>query len=648
MEEFERKVNNYIFRHQLICPDEKLLIAVSGGADSLALLTFFVRKLGFSSANIAVVHVNHHLRPEADTEADFVKRVAKEYKLPYFEANLDVVELAKREKNGIEATAREARYQFFEKLMKEENFDKIVLAHHADDQIETILMRLVRGSSGLSLAGMQPIRKLNSGQAIRPFLAVSKAEIQTFCEKEKIAFCEDSSNTDEKYTRNRYRKHLLPFLINENPAVQEHFLRFSEEMTADFLYLENMAAEIFQRNLQIKDKEVWFDICEVKNSEIPLQRRVIHLLLKYLYRDKPKELTSRQIRQVQAILSGDNPSAVLHFACGLIIRRVYDRLACFYEEETEAVEFYHQMTINDRLTLSSGVELQIKQKSSVVQTAGLDGIIVNARACDLPIIIRNRLPGDKMTLKGTGGTKKLKDIFIDAKVPKHKRDELPIITDYSGKILWVPGVKKSNNDVMPSQNEKQYLIKYRSNLGGNHTMRNDIQKVLISEEEIQGKIKEMGAELTAEYAGRNPLVIGILKGATPFMSDLLKRVDTYLEMDFMDVSSYGNSTVSSGEVKIVKDLNTSVEGRDVLVVEDIIDSGRTLSYLVDLIKYRKAKSVKLVTLLDKPEGRNVDISADYVGFIVPNAFVVGYGLDYAERYRNLPYIGILKPEVYSE
>ena len=178
-------------------------------------------------------------------------------------------------------------------------------------------------------------------------------------------------------------------------------------------------------------------------------------------------------------------------------------------------------------------------------------------------------------------------------------------------------------------------------------MKQDIQEILISEEEIQQKVKELGKLLSEEYAYRFPLVIGVLKGAMPFMSDLIKRVDTYLEMDFMDVSSYGNAMVSSGEVKILKDLDTSVEGRDILILEDIIDSGLTLSYLVELFKYRKAKSIKIVTLLDKPTGRKAAIKADYVGFEVPDAFVVGYGLDYQEKYRNLPYIGVLKPQVYS-
>ncbi|MEO4055538.1 hypoxanthine phosphoribosyltransferase [Solibacillus sp. CAU 1738] len=178
-------------------------------------------------------------------------------------------------------------------------------------------------------------------------------------------------------------------------------------------------------------------------------------------------------------------------------------------------------------------------------------------------------------------------------------------------------------------------------------IQNDIEKIMITEEQIQERVKELGAQLTAEYDNKFPLAVGVLKGAMPFMTDLMKRFDSYIEVDFMDVSSYGNATVSSGEVKILKDLNTSVEGRDVIIIEDIIDSGLTLSYLVDLFKYRKAKSIKIVTLLDKPSGRKVELNADVVGFEVPDGFVVGYGLDYSEKYRNLPYIGILKREVYS-
>ncbi|MRN57235.1 hypoxanthine phosphoribosyltransferase [Paenibacillus sp. 19GGS1-52] len=178
-------------------------------------------------------------------------------------------------------------------------------------------------------------------------------------------------------------------------------------------------------------------------------------------------------------------------------------------------------------------------------------------------------------------------------------------------------------------------------------MQNDIQEILISEEEIQQRVRELGAQLSAEYAGRTPLVICVLKGAFIFMADLVKVITVPVEMDFMAVSSYGASTKSSGIVKIIKDLDVPVEGRDVLIVEDIIDSGLTLSYLIELLQGRNAASICVVTLFDKPAGRTVNLEASYTGFVLPDEFVVGYGLDYAELYRNLPYVGVLKPEIYS-
>lgn len=175
----------------------------------------------------------------------------------------------------------------------------------------------------------------------------------------------------------------------------------------------------------------------------------------------------------------------------------------------------------------------------------------------------------------------------------------------------------------------------------------DIKEVLYTKEEIAKVTAELGKTLTEEYRGKNPLVIGILKGAVMFMTDLSRAMDCDLELDFMDVSSYGAGIESSGDVKIIKDLDTSLEGRDVLIVEDIIDTGRTLSYLIEIFRYRKAKSIKIVTLLDKKERRAVDLEADWVGINVPNEFVVGYGLDFDEKYRNLPYVGVLKEEVYE-
>ena len=177
----------------------------------------------------------------------------------------------------------------------------------------------------------------------------------------------------------------------------------------------------------------------------------------------------------------------------------------------------------------------------------------------------------------------------------------------------------------------------------------DIERVVISREEIKAACEKLGKQLTEDYQGKDVLVVGILRGAALFMMDIIREMDCHLEMDFMDVSSYHGGTSSSGEVKIIKDLDSRVEGRHILIVEDIIDTGHTLRYIIDLLKYRKAASVKVCALTDKPEGRVVkDVKADYVGIEVPNEFLVGYGLDYDQKYRNLPYIGVLKPEIYTK
>ena len=176
----------------------------------------------------------------------------------------------------------------------------------------------------------------------------------------------------------------------------------------------------------------------------------------------------------------------------------------------------------------------------------------------------------------------------------------------------------------------------------------DVERVLIDEAALQQRVRELGQIVAAEYAGRKPLLISVLKGSFIFMADLVRTIDIDHKLDFMVISSYGAGTQSSGVVQILKDLETTIEGRDVLIVEDIIDSGRTLSYLSRIMAERLPASLRIMTLLDKPDRREVDILVDWVGFSIPNEFVVGYGLDYGEIYRNLPYIGVLKPSVYAD
>lgn len=179
-------------------------------------------------------------------------------------------------------------------------------------------------------------------------------------------------------------------------------------------------------------------------------------------------------------------------------------------------------------------------------------------------------------------------------------------------------------------------------------MEKDIERVLLTEEQLKARVAQLGAQISADYAGKEPVLVSVLRGSYIFMADLTRAIDCMCQVDFMAVSSYGSGTASSGQVNILKDLSDSIEGKDIIVVEDILDSGNTLYYLLQVLQARHPASIKLCTLLDKPSRRVKPIQADYSGFEVPDAFVVGYGLDYDERYRNLPYIGVLKPCVYEK
>lgn len=179
-------------------------------------------------------------------------------------------------------------------------------------------------------------------------------------------------------------------------------------------------------------------------------------------------------------------------------------------------------------------------------------------------------------------------------------------------------------------------------------MRNDIQEILFSEDVLRERIKELARDISRDYEGKELVVVGILKGSVIFAAELIKNISIPCEIDFMAVSSYGNSTETSGVVRILKDLDYSIEGKDILIVEDIVDTGVTLNYLLKYLKARKANNIEIVALLNKPIRRKAELDVKYIGFEVPDGFIVGYGIDYAEKYRNLPFIGILKPEVYEK
>lgn len=642
-------MDSFLHHHGLNIKNKGVVVGVSGGPDSLALLHYLLKRREKWNISIVAAHVDHMFRgQESINEAKFVEEFCILNNIPCEVKQINVPEIISETKKNPQVAARECRYEFFKEVMESYQCSYLALGHHGDDQIETVLMRLTRGSTGMARAGILFKRNFSRGLLIRPFLCLTKQEIENYCDQNQLEPRRDPSNEKDAYSRNRFRKNILPHLKAENIQVHNHFQRFSEELQNDEEFLQELTVQKMNTVMRKEKDKISVDIKTFSTMPMPLQRRGIQLILKYLYQERLAFLSSIHTDQLFSLIYNPQPSGMLDFPFGLKIIRSYEN--CYFQfHQNEEVPYRFELRKPGTVSLPNGEKVSLEYTENGLAKTGKNEFTLDLNDISLPLIIRSRKSGDRMSIKGMIGTKKIKDIFIDQKVPIHERNQWPIITDSADNILWIPGIKKSNYEVKGNTNSSYIQLTYKSNDSsrGQQVMKRDIEKVLITEEEIQDKIKVLANQLTEDYQDKFPLAIGVLKGAMPFMGDLLKRVDTYLEMDFMDVSSYGNSTVSSGEVKILKDLDTSVEGRNILIIEDIIDSGLTLSYLVELFRYRKARSIKIVTLLDKPSGRKADIQADYVGFIVPDAFVVGYGLDYAEKYRNLPYIGVLKPEVYS-
>ena len=258
------------------------------------------------------------------------------------------------------------------------------------------------------------------------------------------------------------------------------------------------------------------------------------------------------------------------------------------------------------------------------------------------LILRQRIAGDCLRPAGRGCTKTFKNLFQELEVPPEKRSGMPVLSDAAGPV-WAPFFGVDERVAVTGQTESNINHHQR----GDTIVRDDIEKILLNEESLSGIVKELGAKISEDYRGKRLLMISILKGSVVFMADLMRAITIPCRIDFMAVSSYGSGVKTSGVVKIVKDLDINLEGYDLLIVEDILDSGKTLHYIREILTSRNPKSIRICTLLDKPERRQVDMAADYVGACVPDEFVVGYGLDYDEKYRNLPYVGVLKPFVYG-
>lgn len=459
----EEKVEVFLERKQFTIQDKAILVGVSGGPDSLALLHFLWRNKERWNLRIMAAHVDHMFRgKESEEDAYFVKNFCEERNIPFEMKQVNIPRLMEEEGLSSQVAAREGRYEFFKEILCKYRFSILALGHHGDDQVETILMRLTRGSTGKARSGIPFSRTFHDGVLVRPFLCLNREEIEEYCRQHHLNPRRDPSNDKAVYSRNRFRKTVLPFLKQENPSVHEHFLRFSEEVEQDEELLQSLTAEQMKRAIiNQNDTEITVDIGLFQSMPLPLQRRGIQLILNYLYNVRPTSLSALHIEKVFSLIKNPHPSGTLDFPEGLKVVRSYEKCHFQFQIHNNQTAFSFELGEPGEVTLPNGEKIKLTFITNG-ETVREDPFtcLFRYEEGQMPLHIRTRKEGERMTVLGMKGTKKLKKLFIDEKVPLHERNSLPIVTDSKDQIIWVPGLRRSNLYVVDEEhrNGQQLLL----------------------------------------------------------------------------------------------------------------------------------------------------------------------------------------------
>ncbi len=429
MREVINNINKYILDNSV------LVVAVSGGPDSMVLLDILLKLREKKNLNIVVAHVNHKLRKESDAEAVMVNDFCKENELICENFTIDGYD-----KGNIENQAREKRYSFFEKIVNKCKADYLLTAHHGDDLIETMMMRVVRGSSFRGYAGFGIVSDKSNYKIVRPLINSTKEELIYYAKEHNIKFATDKSNFDLSYTRNRFRLNILPYLKDEDKNVHNKFYKFSTLLSEYDNYVEDDVKSIFPK--VVCDNKIALE--EFRCLKPLIQRRIVQKVLSTLYGNNIYVLNDKHIDMIISLK--DKRCQNINLPCGIIAIKNYTSI---YFDLNNKKKCEYNMVLEDKNVLPNGHTIvkvnSINDKSNYVCR-------LDSKEVHMPLYIRTRKNGDKIILKGLNKEKKIKDIFIDDKVDKEIRDTIPIVVDSNGDILWIPGIKKSKFDKQITEN----------------------------------------------------------------------------------------------------------------------------------------------------------------------------------------------------
>ena len=438
------KVIFFLTKELKLKENDTIVLGNSGGPDSMYLLNVLLSLRDKYKLKIICAHVNHNVRQESEAEQVFLQNYCYEHNV-LFEA----MKIEKYGDDNFHNQARNIRYNFFEDVVKKYDANYLMTAHHGDDLTETILMRIVRGSTLKGYSGFEKVIDNGTYKIVRPLVFLTKDYIKEYDDSHNIPYVTDNSNFKDKYTRNRYRMNILPFLKEEDPKVNEKFLKFSEVLEE---YDKFINKEI-KRSIDKVYKEDTIDIEKYKELDPLIQKKLIFAILENIYKEDLMVINDKHVKLIYDLLLSKRSNSKVCLPHNIEVIKSYDK-AVFTKEVKEVIDY--NIELINYATLPNGHTIEVVED---IESNNNDVCRLLSSEVKLPLYIRTRKLGDKMALKKLNGGKKVKDIFIDCKVPISERDKWPIVVDSEDKIIWIPGIKKSKFTKLKNEN-CDIILKY--------------------------------------------------------------------------------------------------------------------------------------------------------------------------------------------
>jgi tRNA(Ile)-lysidine synthase len=461
------RFKDFIEKNNLLNNCKSLLIAVSGGPDSLAMLNLFYKLSDDFEIKIAAAHLDHMFREESSVEADFVEKFARDKGIEFFRKSENLPELIKAKNISAEAAARKVRFNFFSEIMNKYNYDLLALAHHRDDQAETVLLNLFRGSGLKGLSGIQPEVKVDKLKIIHPMLCFSKEEILAYCQKVNLKPRFDSSNEENIYSRNVIRNKIFPIVENKiNENARKVIARSSNIIAAEDQFIGQLALKKYKEILiEENSVKIIIDFNKFKNIDQVLQRRIYRIIYNKI-NNNLDDLYFDHILEIEKLIDDDQTGRGIDIASEIRVEISYSNLIFFKKEilnidnqEDIEIKLEQEIQIDKKRSISSAVIA--KKDFSFVDNSCRSAFDFNK--LNFPLKIRRRKPGDKFIPLGMEGHKKVKDILIDEKVPKYLRGEVPLIVDAADNIIWLAPYRISDDYKINKETDKILILRLKYN-----------------------------------------------------------------------------------------------------------------------------------------------------------------------------------------